>query len=563
MKRLFAALFAVVLLLPSASSAQDAAWQLNLLHAELDVRPDGSLHVQESITADFLTERHGIYRYLPVEGRDDKGKKYRLDVTLEEVTRDGEPERVDASTKDGRIVWRIGDPDVTMTGEHEYSLTYVVNGAVRGFEGFDEISWNVSGDGWDVPLPYVSATVALPPDVHALQQACYTGADGSTSSTCTVSGTSNVLGFVTDEEGLPMTVSVGFPKGAVAAAPAEAAAPWTKRAAPFAAALLPILTFVVLHRRWRRHGADASFGSVVTQYEGPAGLRPAEASALLRQSVASNALPVALVDLAVRGYLRFEEVQKGGLLGSAVGRTRDHYLHLIKPYRGDAEVRPYEAALLDALFGANAVVPTQTSVSGLHGKFHKPSAAFRKGLMDHLVAEGHFVGNPVTTRTLHLVAGFLLFVLSIFLLRTPWGWAIAVSGVLVVIFGFVMGKWSDKGREAAAHAQGHRAFIAAVEKHRAPWMETQDMFSKTLPYAMAFGLGARWAQAFAPLQLPPPDWYRDAAMAGAWSPVTFEKGLAGWSAAMIATSATPSGASGSGGGGFSGGGFGGGGGGSW
>ena len=90
------------------------------------------------------------------------------------------------------------------------------------------------------------------------------------------------------------------------------------------------------------------------------------------------------------------------------------------------------------------------------------------------------------------------------------------------------------------------------------------MFEKTLPFAMAFGLGARWAKAFAPLNLPPPTWYQGAVIGASWSPVDFEKSLSGWSNSMIAASSPPrSSGSGSGGGGFSGGGGGGGGGGSW
>jgi hypothetical protein len=563
MRRLLAAIAVVFLcLLPAASSAQ-ALWRMASFRSDVIVRTDGVIEVREKIAADFLTERHGIYRYIPVEGEDDQGKAYRLDIDLNGVWLDGQPERVETSRKGDQLVWKIGKAETTYTGLHEYVIEYEARGAIGRFQDMDEIYWNATGEGWDVPLPIAAATVTLPDGAAILRSACYTGAYGSTAQDCTIIEASDSVGFVTKNEGDPLTVAVGFPKGLVAEPPPKSfLSIVAENAARFLPILLPLAVLIFMYRRWKKHGDDPDFEAIVTQYESPAGLRPAEANALLHQMAVPGDLAVTIVDLAVRGYVRIEEKRTKGVLG--IGGSKDHVLHLVRDYRNDLEVEPFETKLLEDLFGPENPPPAEVSVSSLKGTFHMKAKEFQEKLMEQLTTDGYFESNPNKARGMYLGIGALFFLPLIFGLRDALGAAIAASGLIVMLFGSFMAKWTAKGHEAAWRVKGHKAFIGAVEKYRAPWMETQDVFEKTLPYAMAFGLGARWAKAFAPLNLPPPSWYQGAVIGTTWSPVDFEKSLSGWSNSMIAASSPPrSSGSGSGGGGFSGGGGGGGGGGSW
>ena len=533
--------------------------------SDVIVRADGIVEVRETIVADFLSERHGIYRYIPVEGEDDQGKPYRLDVELNGVWRDGQPERVDASRQGDQLVWKIGKAETTLEGMHEYAIEYEVAGAIGRFQDMDEIYWNATGEGWDVPLPNAAATVTLPEGVQILRSACYTGSYGSTEQDCNVIEASGTVGFVAKTEGSPLTVAVGFPKGAVSEPPPPSlGASLAVIAWKFLPFLLPLAAFIFMYLRWKKHGDDPEFEAVVAQYEAPGSLRPAEANAVLNQVAVPADVAVTIVDLAVRGYLRIEEKAKKGILGTAIGGSKDHVIHLVRDYRNDLEVKPFEAKLLEDLFGIDAAPPAQVSVSSLKGTFHLKAKEFQEKLMEDLTTGGYFETNPNKARGLYLGVGAFFFLPLVFGLRDGLGLAIAASGLIVMIFGSFMAKWTAKGHAAAWQVKGYKEFIGAVEKYRAPWMETQDMFEKVLPYAMAFGLGARWAKAFAPLNLPPPTWYQGAVIGSAWSPVDFEKSLSGWSSSMIAASSPPrSSGSGSGGGGFSGGGGGGGGGGSW
>jgi uncharacterized membrane protein len=106
---------------------------------------------------------------------------------------------------------------------------------------------------------------------------------------------------------------------------------------------------------------------------------------------------------------------------------------------------------------------------------------------------------------------------------------------------------------------GFKEFLARVEEDRFKRMITSpEMFERFLPYAMAFKVEGKWAQAFEDLFSEPPDWYSGHGV-GAFHASSFTRGLTAMSTA--ASSTMGSSPSGSGGGGSRGGGRGGGGGG--
>src|SRR5262249_33886633 len=64
----------------------------------------------------------------------------------------GAPTDLDVSQQSDQLVMRIGDPDRTIIGEHEYTLSYHVVGAMNSFNNHDELNWNAIGNNWTVPI---------------------------------------------------------------------------------------------------------------------------------------------------------------------------------------------------------------------------------------------------------------------------------------------------------------------------------------------------------------------------------------------------------------------------
>ena len=113
-------------------------------------------------------------------------------------------------------------------------------------------------------------------------------------------------------------------------------------------------------RRYQGSAVDVAFGSDVpnapeervplfgehetpVEFVPPDGLRPGQVGTLVDFKANPLDVTATIVDLAVRGYLKIEELSEGGLL-----RQGDWKLTRMK--EDDAELMPYEQKLLDGLF---------------------------------------------------------------------------------------------------------------------------------------------------------------------------------------------------------------------
>jgi uncharacterized membrane protein len=130
----------------------------------------------------------------------------------------------------------------------------------------------------------------------------------------------------------------------------------------------------------------------------------------------------------------------------------------------------------------------------------------------------------------------------------------------LIAFLILYPKRSKEGMGLAHEAKCYREFLETADLDKLDWAEKQEIFEKNLPYAVAFGLTAKWAKVFGDT-IVEPKW-----MNGAGGVGNLAKNLDEITADIASNIQAPqssSGSSGFGGGGFSGGGSGGGGGGSW
>jgi uncharacterized membrane protein len=131
---------------------------------------------------------------------------------------------------------------------------------------------------------------------------------------------------------------------------------------------------------------------------------------------------------------------------------------------------------------------------------------------------------------------------------------------------------TSKGTAMLGRIRGFKELFDVGEGDRQRFIESKQLFSQYLPYAIVFGMAEKWAQTFEDLGLSAEDmgvgtWYVSPygyhPLTLAYAMGSFSTVTTGSIAAAAPSSSASSGLSGFGGGGFSGGGFGGGGGGSW
>lgn len=226
--RRFLLSFAVFLLTPVLALAQTQADEtraetpvIRIFRAEILTQKDSSIDVTESILYDFGTEAsHGIVRTTPLTygvGLDEVRLPFRVKSVTDEV---GNPVVYEDYSYDG-IDLKIGDPDVTITGAQWYVISYHVDAVINGFEDYDELYWNVTGNEWDVPIERAEAVVHLPSEGDRARQrvACYTGIIDSTESACTVEPNNTNSFTVTTTDALDLyeglTIVAGFEQGHV------------------------------------------------------------------------------------------------------------------------------------------------------------------------------------------------------------------------------------------------------------------------------------------------------------------------------------------------------------
>jgi hypothetical protein len=223
-------------------------------------------------------------------------------------------------------------------------------------------------------------------------------------------------------------------------------------------------------------------------------------------------------------------------------------------------------------------------------------------LYEDVARQGWFRGDPSEVRRWWVRAGLLVsaagllgtVLLARFTTFGLTGVALVLSGLLLAVLARAMPSRTAKGSALLAQAQGFRLYLATAEAEQLRFEDGEDVFSRYLPYAIAFGLADRWARVGADLgkrgaETVTPNWYGGPGLGlglqagalldrGAFG--SFVMGVTGFSvvAASAVTAANSAailsapGASGSSGlgasssastGGFSGEGAGGGGGGSW
>ncbi len=537
-------------------------------HSDITVNADASIRVTETITANFTTPGHGMFRTIPFKFTALNGGRASIPIDIASLTQDGRPAKYTLSNDGTNLTAKIGDPDVTITGQHVYVVTYTAQAAVNFFSDHDELYWNVTGDQWDAPLSNISAAVRLPAAFTAdkVSTTCYTGPTGSTTKDCQQSHNTTSATFSSTDF---LTIVVGWPTGTVSKPAnydqlrtAGTTSPIDRLFSNLAVwwglnIVFPVLVIGWLFRRWLTHGRDPKGrGTIIAQYEPPTGLTPGEMGTLVDERANQRDVVATIVDLAVRGFLIITELPEEKVLG--LGKGKDYQLDRIVTAKS-SPLKNHEQRVLDGLFSDGDSV----KLSKLKGSFYDDVKAIQADLYRQVRDQGYFVGNPSAIRSGYVAVGLILAFAGFF----AFGFGIVgpfIAGLAVAVAGPFMPKRTDKGAAALWQAKGFKLFLEKAEKHRLQWQEKHHIFEQYLPYAMALGVAEKWSRAFTGIDQAPPQWYRGTAGVN-FNSIVLWSALNSFSASSVRSFASPaaSGSSGFGGGGFSGGGGGGGGGGGW
>ncbi|HBI14949.1 MAG TPA: DUF2207 domain-containing protein [Desulfobulbaceae bacterium] len=532
--------------------------------SRITVDANGLLTVTEtiSVVAEGSEIKRGIFRDFPTTYTDRAGHRVRVDFTPLSVERDGGPESYHLEEMGNGVRVYMGQADVFLApGPYTYTLTYQTSRQIGFFADYDELYWNVTGNGWSFPIDTASATIVLPEGTPLLQHAFYTGPQGSTAAAAEMTrqeGSS--ISFSTTaplaaHEGL--TVAVAWPKGVVAEPDAaDRAASFVKDNLDVLAAATGLLILLAYYLVvWIFIGKDPPAGTIIPRYEPPKGFSPAAARFVMRMGFDHKAFACALVELAVKKNLVIEDDQGTFTLK----RTRED--------NNDA-LSSGEKTLVKKLF---AVKETLKLKQTNHLVIQEAISALEKGLRDgfetlHFKRNSRYLlpGLGITLLVLLAIilcahdsaaAGFLGLWLSIWtagcyalLLQTYNAWRTAASSGFVAkgaavastlftlpflagwIFGFVslvlvasltsvaglaavlalnllfyhlLKAPTILGRSVMDQLEGLKMYLSVAEKDRLnllnPPEKTPALFEQFLPWALALDVEQQWSEQFSDL----------------------------------------------------------------
>ena len=130
--------------------------------------------------------------------------------------------------------------------------------------------------------------------------------------------------------------------------------------------LFPLLCFYLMWRHWQAKGKDPTQRPISPTYAPPEGMTPAEIGTLIDGSPDMRDITAAIVDLAVRGYIKIEE-REDKILG--LFSSTEYTFHRI-PERSDWNtLTAFENRLLTRLFALGT--GTKVDTEDLQNEFYE------------------------------------------------------------------------------------------------------------------------------------------------------------------------------------------------
>ncbi|MEJ2142877.1 MAG: DUF2207 domain-containing protein [Gammaproteobacteria bacterium] len=358
LRKLLAVVCLAGLLLTGLAQAEE---RILSYHSDIQVYPDRSMIVTETIRvrAEGNKIKRGIFRDFPTRYPDHYGNDYHVGFQVLSVQRDGKAESYHQEDLSNGVRTYIGRKNYFLPhGEYTYEIRYRTTKQLGFFDDFDELYWNVTGNGWDFPIDKASAVVRLPQYVAAadLRLAAYTGYQGrkGVAYQHAITDEGNAYFETTRplarHEGL--TIAVGWPKGIIQAPTAgELRAQFFQdnKSGLINLGLLLVL-FVYYLFTWHKVGRDPASGTIIPLYTPPKGYSPAAMRYINNMGYDDKTFSTAIINLAVKGLLRIEQIAEGYQLT----RTYPNY---------KAERAPGEKVLLGRLFRGHDSIELNKNIS--------------------------------------------------------------------------------------------------------------------------------------------------------------------------------------------------------
>lgn len=494
------------------------------------VRPDGSLLVRENIAiynGDGDNEntspgyiaagggnneiKRGIIRSFPTKYLN----KYKLfqNTTFK---------LLDVSMNGAKVSWSL-DNDFGSNGYHlkirdafstlekgyyTYTIVYETEHQLKFLDKFDELVWNVTGNGWNFRIDSATCMVIIPGNNESLSNACYTGKQGDTASQCGFVRQQDTLKFYTSRALHPyegLTIATSWKKGVLTSPGAWSQVIWMYRNNIGSLTMFLLLFLIIIYNlfKWWKYGRDLRPGTIIAQYEPPPGLSPAAAGFIYVQQMDNRLLAATITDLALRNLFGIGIEKKGLIFKDNEYSFKNSGAPFVKP-----DYEDYESYGNDLIGTVVRKGHYNKSLGSLNNKI--ASDLQEKYMQDKTKAKGRYF----SLNDRYLNFGYLLSIFPFFILIfvvafdakvNPWAFIPLTGGfILCLITQYIFSKlfpaYNTEGRKVMDYIEGYRRYLKAVDENRLnimnPPERTIDLYEKNLAFAIALDCEVEWGKKF-------------------------------------------------------------------
>jgi hypothetical protein len=509
---LLATLIGLLALLGAPRGNADArAYYAERYDVVLQIQAENRIQVEETVTFRF---EGGPYTYAFRQLTLDQLEHVEIQsASLDGVTlpEGNQPNQVEIKRNADpiEITWHFPP---TQDATRTLGLRYLVSGHIHLRDNAEGILWQAIPEEHEYTIRQARITVRYPSHLTPAETPQLRGAQYTTTHTRGE--------FVFTAQDIPanqgITIEMLFPRGSLIAQPPDwqarllARGAQARQMAPWAIGLglgvaLLSLIGVWLYRRQRQGSTVIIPPGIISNP--PDALSPAQAAFLLNPGAATPAqIAAVLIHLAQRGWLRLEATPAGrGLF-----KTQDYTLHRLRDKTG---LHDHEQVLFQALFTTRQGWQDTIRLSRLGNKLPGILPALKQALTRELIAQGlvdvHRLDERKRLNALAVLAFLIEFPLLIVGLLLVLGsdqlagvgtLGLGLAGGLMVAGSALLltaNAWpllTPQGETRAARWKGFKQYLGQLVKQRSglqgEWLEAY------LPYALAFGSGLQWAEAF-------------------------------------------------------------------
>ena len=279
--------------------------------------------------------------------------------------------------------------------------------------------------------------------------------------------------------------------------------------------LLAVGGTLALAARWYTKGRDPQIGLVADiMAEPPDDLHPGAAGTLIDERTDTRDIVATLVDLGRRNIIHIDEKTTEGFFG--FGGTTSYEIILIDP---DAPREDYETELLSSIFASGLTKGASVPMQHANQRMQASASRIHKGFYKEVVDHGYFEEDPNKVRAKNSMMGIFAPIIAaivwvvvgvVYGANSGWLWFMIFAAAFVFFIGTALAQAMVRktvaGAEAAAKWNAFKRYLEDIED-RADLKESQDIYERYLPYAVAFGIEKGWVTKFESAGVPTPEWF--------------------------------------------------------